>query len=157
MLKELGREGEKEKALSVYRLHRPDIHLYPGVADLIQDLKRRNCMVGIITDGRPEGQHNKIEALGLEKLMDDIIITDELGGVQFRKPCDIAFRILQNRWRLPADEIIYIADNPSKDFQAPQQLGMKSLWFKNRDGLYLSDADKAHADSIEKVAEQIMH
>ena len=70
--------------------------------------------------------------------MDDIIITDELGGVQFRKPCDIAFRIIQNKWRIPMSQIIYIADNTEKDFQAPQQLGMKSMWCQNEDGLYHS-------------------
>ena len=153
LLKELGREGKKKEALSVYRSHKPDIHLYPGVAELIQDLKRRDCMVGIITDGRPEGQHNKIEALGLEKLMDDIIITDELGGVQFRKPCDIAFRIIWNRWRLPADEIVYVADNPSKDFQAPQQLGMKCLLCRNRDGLYGNSTISGNISSISSVCE----
>lgn len=42
-------------------------------------------------NGRPERQRNKIVALGLDRLINDAIITDELGGVQFRKPCDIAF------------------------------------------------------------------
>ena len=32
--------------------------------------------------------------------------------------------------------MIYVADNPEKDFQALQQLGMKSMWFRNKDGLY---------------------
>ena len=30
----------------------------------------------------------------------------------------------------------YVGDNPVKDFQAPQQLGMKSIWFRNADGIY---------------------
>ena len=136
LLKELGRESEKEAVLDVYRTHKPDIHLYDGVVEIIKSLKDKNIKVGIITDGRPEGQRNKIEALGLVSLVDDIIITDELGGVQFRKPCDISFRIMQKRWKLPASQMVYVADNPAKDFQAPQQLGMKSVWFKNEDGLY---------------------
>ena len=134
LLKELGREGEKEKVLEIYRIHKPDIHLYPGVTEIIEKLKSKSVKVGVITDGRPEGQWNKIEALGLN--VDDVIVTDELGGVQFRKPCDIAFRILQTKWRLNPADIVYVGDNPAKDFQAPQQLGMKSIWFKNKDGLY---------------------
>ena len=136
LLEEIGRINEKSATLSVYRSHKPDIHLYDGVVETIKSLKSKNIKVGIITDGRPEGQRNKIEALGLLALVDDVIITDELGGIQFRKPCDIAFRIMQTRWKLPASQIIYVADNPAKDFQAPQQLGMKSIWFKNEDGLY---------------------
>ena len=75
----------------------------------------------------------------IESGVDEIIITDELGGIQFRKPCDIAFRILQTRWRLPFEEIMYVGDNPAKDFVAPMQLGMKSLYFKNEEGLYSKD------------------
>ena len=106
------------------------------MAELVTELKSRGIKVGIITDGRPEGQRNKIEALGLESLVYDIIITDELGGLQFRKPCDIAFRIMQTRWRLNLAEIVYIGDNPHKDFQAQKQLGMRRIYFKNKDGLY---------------------
>lgn len=136
LLKETGKEDLKTEALNVYRSHKPDIHLYDGVREQMEALRKNNIRIGIITDGRPEGQKNKLEALGLNDLVDDVIITDELGGVQFRKPCDIAFRIIQNRWRLPASEIAYVADNPSKDFQAPTQLGMKSVWFNNGEGLY---------------------
>ena len=134
LLKELGRENEKAEVLKVYRFHKPVIHLYPGVAEMIEEMKAKGIKVGIITDGRPEGQRNKLDALGLD--VDDVIITDELGGVQFRKPCDIAFRILMTRWRFNPADIVYVGDNPVKDFQAPRQLGMKSVWFKNADGLY---------------------
>lgn len=136
LLTQLDRLDEKQAALDVYREHEPRIHLYDGVEELIKQLKKQGKKVGIITDGRPAGQEKKIAALNLGLQVDDIIITDELGGVQFRKPCDIAFRILQRRWRLPASQIVYVADNPNKDFQAPQQIGMKSLWFDNADGLY---------------------
>ena len=76
------------------------------------------------TDGRLEGQRNRIDALGLD--VDDII-TDELGGIQLRKPCDIAFRIVLTRWRMNSAGVVYMGDNPAKDYQAPQQLGMKSI------------------------------
>lgn len=139
LLKEIGRESEKDVALDVYRSHKPDIYLYDGVAEMIESLKNKGIKVGIITDGRPEGQKNKLEALGLEEKVDDVIITDELGGTQFRKPCDIAFRIIITRWRLNPADVVYVGDNLVKDFQAPKQLGMKNVWFDNPNGLYASD------------------
>lgn len=117
----------------------PEINLYNGAVELFRSLKENDIKIGIITDGRPEGQRNKIKALGLEELVDDIIITDELGGIQFRKPNDISFRIMQCRWRIPFEQMVYIGDNLAKDFQAPRQLGMQGLYFKNEDGLYNSD------------------
>lgn len=103
---------------------------------MIQELKNKGIKVGIITDGRPGGQRKKLKALGLDEMIDDIIVTDELGGIQFRKPNDISFRIMQNRWRIPFEQIVYVGDNPSKDFQAPKQLGMRCKYFANEDGLY---------------------
>lgn len=137
-LTEIGEDDKKVECLKIYREQMPDIALYDGVAEMIRDLKSKGIKVGIITDGRPEGQRNKIKALGLDSLIDDIIITDELGGPQFRKPCDIAFRIMQNRWRLPYEQIVYVGDNPNKDFQACRQLGMRWKYFRNEDGLYFN-------------------
>lgn len=155
LLKELGRESEKEESLQIYRSHKPEIRLYPGVAEMIENLKEKGIKVGIITDGRSEGQRNKIKALSLN--VDDIIVTDELGGVQFRKPCDIAFRILVTRWRLSPADIVYVGDNLVKDFQAPQQLGMKSVWFKNVDGLYTQNSHSiCSVDAITNIQELVM-
>lgn len=157
LVREIGSGDEKEELLKIYRTHKPDIHLYPGVAEIIRDLKKESIKVGIITDGRPEGQRKKIEALGIEKLVDDIIITDELGGAQFRKPCDIAFRIMIVKWKMNPSEIVYVGDNPTKDFQAPQQLGIRSLYFNNRDGVYCQKSDFAwHTiDNICSVLQEI--
>ncbi len=150
LLRELGRDNEKVEVLEVYRSHKPDIHLYPGVAKMIKGLKAKGIKVGVITDGRPEGQRNKLDALGLD--VDDVIITDELGGVQFRKPCDIAFRIMTTRWRLNPADVVYVGDNPVKDFQAPYQLGMRRLWFKNVDGLYYTEGTMQFVNSINEIA-----
>lgn len=156
LMKELGRENERDEALNVYRSHKPKICLYDGAYETIQELKGKGIKVGIITDGRPEGQRNKIEALKLDRLVEDIIITDELGGIQFRKPCDIAFRIMQRRWRLNASEIVYVGDNQLKDFQASQQIGMKSVWFDNKDGLYSAD-ERVCRDVIHNINEIVKY
>lgn len=59
---------KKEEALKIYRNQEPDIHLYDGVADMIERI-RNTKKVGIITDGRPEGQRAVFAG--------KIIITDE--------------------------------------------------------------------------------
>lgn len=150
LLKEISREGEKDAVLEAYRGQTPDIHLYDGVLDIIKGLKEKGIRIGLITDGRPEGQKKKIAALGIGNLFDDIIITDELGGVQFRKPCDISFRIMRTRWCLPYEEIVYIGDNASKDFQAAGQLGMRGIFFDNQDSLY-SEFGKHFNSGIRRI------
>ena len=152
LLAEINRPDLKDKCLEVYRNQMPDITLYDGVAELIGELKSKGVKVGIITDGRVEGQKNKLKALGLDNLVDDIIITDELGGVQFRKPNDISFRIMQCRWKIPFEQMIYVGDNPSKDFKAPRQLGMRWLYFDNPDGLYSKSYEAQSLSSIAAIA-----
>ncbi len=146
LLNEIGCIGMKEECLDLYRNHIPQIKLYEGAFELIKYLKTYGIKLGIITDGRVNGQKNKLKALGLTELVDDIIITDELGGVQFRKPNDIAFRIIQCRWRLPFGQIAYVGDNINKDFQAPKQLGMRCILIDNEDGLYHSAAYEKECD-----------
>lgn len=130
-----GLEAEKEKALHIYRFQEPDIVLYPGVEAMIVRI-RMTKRVGIITDGRPEGQNAKLNALRLRSLVDEIIITDELGGVECRKPNPAAFIQMQKIMAAPFEAMCYIGDNIRKDFIAPENLGMRSVYFKNSIGLY---------------------
>lgn len=124
------------ECLEVYRNHFPEIKLYSEASQLLQFLKENGTHLGLITDGRPEGQRAKIEALGLEPYFEKIIITDELGGVEFRKPNKAAFEIMQKHFGVPFETMVYVGDNQKKDFIAPRQLGMDSVYFKNPDGLY---------------------
>ena len=132
-LEEAGLADQKEQALRIYREQDPDIQLYPGVSELLDRL-RREKKVGVITDGRPEGQRAKLRALGIQ--VDQVIVTDELGGLAYRKPNQTAFRLMQQALNVPFPRMAYIGDNPRKDFIAPEALGMRSIYFQNPDGLY---------------------
>ena len=73
----------------------------------------------------------------MESLVDYIIVTDELGGVEYRKPNPRAFETMKEKLGVEYSEMCYVGDNIKKDFVAPEKLGMRSIWFKNKDGLYV--------------------
>ena len=152
LVAELKIKSEKPKLLDIYRNHAPNIKLGDDTLKMLKELKENGVKLGIITDGRPNGQKAKIQTLGLDKIIDDIIITDALGGAQFRKPNDISFRIIQNRWRLNAEEIVYVGDNLTKDPQAPKQLGIQFIYLNNKNGLYSTDK-KAQYITINKLSD----
>lgn len=129
-------EDLKQKCLQIYRYQKPDIILFEGVKDILIELRKKKYKLGIITDGRPEGQRAKIEVLGLETLVDRIIVTDELGGIEFRKPNAKAFQLMKEQLDVEYDQMCYVGDNIKKDFIAPEQLRMKAIWFHNKDGIY---------------------
>lgn len=137
-------EDLKQRCLEVYRYHQPDIQLYEGVLPMLKTLRGEGYLLGIITDGRPEGQRVKLQALGLEHAVDHVIITDELGGVEYRKPNDTSFVRMRERLGVSFSEMCYVGDNMKKDFAAPEKLGMRSIWFRNLDGLYfyITDEDR---------------
>ncbi len=139
LLQEEGIVSEEVKAecLEAYRNQMPDITLADSAKDLLRRLKVKGFSLGIITDGRPEGQKAKIRALGLNNLIDEIIITDELGGIEYRKPNPKAFETMRGFFDVKFEEMCYVGDNISKDFVAPDILGMKSIYYKNLEGLYL--------------------
>lgn len=139
VVSELGLQKEKykQKFLEIYRCHKPDIKLNENVYEVLSKLKKDNKKLGLITDGRPEGQHNKIEALGIADFFNKIIITDELGGYDYRKPNPLAFNIMKKSLNLRYEDMCYIGDNINKDFVAPEKLGIISVHLNNFYGLYV--------------------
>ena len=122
--------------IEVYRSHFPKgIELYEDANNILKVLDKMPIRLGIITDGRPIGQANKIKALGLDKLIDKIIITDELGGEQFRKPCPKAFEMMKDYFAVEYSEMVYVGDNPAKDFAIKQSYDINAIRIV-RDGLY---------------------
>lgn len=129
-------EANVKKAIDIYRNHKPDTKFIPGAQECLITLRKQGKKLGVITDGRPEGQRAKIEALKLGKFVDKIIITDELGGIEFRKPNPKAYELMQEFFHVSFEKMAYVGDNAKKDFIAPEKLGMKSVYLINKVGLY---------------------
>lgn len=125
------------RIINLYREHYPKIKLDYEIKNVLLNLKQK-YKLGIITDGRPEGQWNKIRALGLDNIIENIIVTDELGGIEYRKPNTKAFEIMIEKFNVKYNEAIYIGDNINKDFIAPNILGMSSILLNNPNKIHKS-------------------
>lgn len=123
--------------IELYRNHIPNIRISDENKNLLTELREKGYKLGIITDGRPQGQRNKILALGLNNLVDKIIITDELGGSEYRKPNPKAFEIMCDEFRIQPNEMVYVGDNPNKDFAVKKILPITTVWLTSGNfGLY---------------------
>jgi putative hydrolase of the HAD superfamily len=125
-----------QNCIDIYREHYPDIKLLPLAYYILKWLKNNNYKIGILTDGRPEGQWNKIKALDIEKLCDEIIVTDELGGPEYRKPNELPYNKMLKHLCVTPEQAIYVGDNPAKDFLAANKLGIVTFMIQNEKGLY---------------------
>ena len=136
---ELGLPLEVKTSLMwCYRLHKPDISLLPGISSLLDILFSSSAHVAIITDGRSVTQRLKLKALGLDTL--HTFISEDFNST---KPCPKRFIAVEHLW--PNCRFVYIADNPAKDFLAPNSRGWLTLgadWVDSR----IHVRDDAHLD-----------
>ncbi len=108
--------------ISLYRNHKPDIKLFDCVQSIIEKIKAKNGKVCIITDGRKTTQINKITSLNLSNVINEVIISEELGT---EKPCQKNYLTIENKFK--DCSYYYIADNLKKDFIAPNKLGWSTI------------------------------
>jgi len=136
--------------VEIYRAHQPSIVLLEEYPPLIAELRESGLPLGLISDGPAAAQRRKAEALGLPDLLDHLVLTGEW-GVDFYKPHRQAFELYADRWNLPHDSLVYIGDNPEKDFVAPNALGWRSIRLRMPGGLHEAKepVDGGHAATAE--------
>lgn len=131
----LPRSGELiDSMIAAYRSHTPRIALHPDADAALLRLHPR-YKLGLITDGYSVTQYAKIDALNLGPRLEAVIITDDWGR-EFWKPHPRAFEEMSRRLDVPPEACIYVADNPAKDFIAPNALGWQTVFIKRADGVH---------------------
>lgn len=135
LAKEFDRAIHVPDLVEIYRSHQPSIDLIETYRPLIAELREAGIPVGLISDGPAISQRRKAEALGLPDLIDHLVLTGEW-GVDFYKPHRRAFHFFSDRWSLPPESLVYIGDNPEKDFIAPNALGWGSVRLRMPGGLH---------------------
>jgi len=145
----LAPEAWVPQMIEVYRSHQPRIKPYPGVSDLLVQL-RRIYRLGLVTDGCVSVQKKKLEALGLSFHFDAIVFSDAWGK-EARKPNSRPFRAILEQLGVNGPEAVYVGDNPLKDFLGARDAGMWTVRVRRSNGLYshLSPPSAEYASHVE--------
>jgi putative hydrolase of the HAD superfamily len=115
------------RCVTVYRTHRPDIKLLP-------DAERALEMIGgvypqyIVTDGNKLVQWNKLKALGLidHPHIRRCFVTRRF-GIRNEKPSPYCFGLICRAERVEPCDVVYVGDNPNKDFVGIKPLGYRTV------------------------------
>lgn len=91
----------------------------------------KDYKLGMITNGLQDVQFSNIQALGLDTIMDAILISEAEGVA---KPDPEIFRRAAGRLSVSPSECVFVGDHPEKDIQAARNAGMLAVW--KRDPLY---------------------
>lgn len=122
----LDREGI-QRLVRAYREHRPEIRPYEGTAEMLALLRPR-LRLGVLSDGYMPAQRLKFDVLGLRRFFDAVVFTEDLGRDAW-KPSAAGFEAIREKLDVPHESCAYVADNPAKDFVAPNRLGWRTVRF----------------------------
>ena len=107
--------------LRVYREHTPRIRPYGAVPDTLRRM-RKHVALGLLTDGFLPAQQLKLEALRLKSHFRAVVFTEHLGRSKW-KPAPDGYELITRQLGVAHEACCYVADNPAKDFVAPNGLG----------------------------------
>ena len=141
-LKDNGLSDDRDSVMELveaYREHFPEIDYYDDVRPALEGLKNKKIITGILSDGYSVTQRQKVRALGAENDFDIIILTDELGRDAW-KPSPRGFQMIEDRFNLSPDEILYVGDNPKKDFYLSRSAGIKTARIIRDKGVYNNES-----------------
>ena len=132
---DLGLDAEAiRKLVNVYRFHFPAIEPYDGICELIYRLGRE-FVLGIVSDGPAQMQQNKLFALGFAGAFDAVVLTDDLEEGS-GKPDPAGFDVVSAALFVSHENCLYIADNLTKDFVAPNKLGWMTIQYVRKGQIY---------------------
>lgn len=142
--------------VACYRAHVPDIKLLDDARACLHLLDLEpEVVVAVVTDGPLASQYAKADSLGLATWSQNVIFTAALRA-GFGKPHPRAFELVEQRLGVAGDRCAYVADNPTKDFVAPHQLGWTTIRVRRQHGLHFGaesgdDIDHEAADLTDLV------
>ncbi|MCX7748476.1 MAG: HAD family hydrolase [Clostridia bacterium] len=122
--------------VELYRKAKPVLRIYED-ARMFLEHNTKKCKLGLITDGVGYVQWNKIKQLGIENHFDSIIVTDDLGK-EFWKPSQVPYIKMAESMGLSLRDMVYVGDNPNKDFCGAKQLKMLTVRILREQGDYVN-------------------
>ena len=122
----------------------------PGVVDMLAALRGR-LPIGLVTDGEPGIQRNKITALGLQAAFDVVVISDELGR-GLRKPSPVPFLRAADALGVAPAAVVMVGDRPNKDVDGAHAAGMRAARVRTGEYRHLADRPGQMVSATDVVA-----
>lgn len=105
--------------VGIYRYHPIQIKFPSKNVDFLNSLRNS---IYLITDGNKLVQSHKIQSFGLKEVFKKCFITNQY-GLKFQKPSLHSFDLIRKIERTSWSNMIYVGDNPAKDFFALNSVG----------------------------------
>lgn len=119
---------------------------FNGLTEMLKALKEKQFLLGIITNGRHEGQMASLRALSIEDFFDVVLISESEG---LAKPDSELFERALSRLGVKANVACYVGDHPINDMEAARKVGLKTIWKKNE--VYKAGYSDAEINNLSEI------
>jgi len=102
---------------------RSNIKSDPELTLTLRQLKRKGVKIGVLSDGTILEQLESLTLLGVMKLVDSVVTSEELGC---EKPNSKLFDAILRRLSVKAEKAIMVGNDPYRDILGAKRMGMKT-------------------------------
>lgn len=109
-----------------------------GAEEILKSLSKR-YLIGVLTNGFTEVQYRKLRSTGLDRYIQRVVISDEIG---VQKPDARLFRYAERETGATTETALMIGDNPKNDIQGALDAGWKAIYYDYKGKPFESDSDR---------------
>ena len=118
----------KNELLSLYKILSP----YPEVKRVLEDLKKKNFKLAILSNGTLDLLNELVESNKLNNLFDDLFSIEE---VKIYKPDPRVYEIPIKKYKIKSDEITFLSAN-TWDVSGGGNFGYNSIWVNRHNSVF---------------------
>ena len=118
----------KNELLNLYKILSP----YPEVKEVLEDLKKKNFKLAILSNGTPDLLNELVESNKLNNLFDDLFSIEE---VKIYKPDPRVYEIPIKKYKIKSDEITFLSAN-TWDVSGGGNFGYNSIWVNRYNSVF---------------------
>ena len=118
----------KNELLSLYKILSP----YPEVKGVLEDLKKKNFKLAILSNGTLDLLNELVESNKLNNLFDDLFSIEE---VKIYKPDPRVYEIPIKKYKIKSDEIAFLSAN-TWDVSGGGNFGYNSIWVNRHNSVF---------------------
>lgn len=118
----------KNELLSLYKV----LSAYPEVKGVLEDLKKKNLKLAILSNGTPDLLYELVENNKLNNLFDDLFSIEE---VKIYKPDPSVYELPIKKYKIKSDEITFLSAN-TWDVSGGGNFGYNSIWVNRHNSVF---------------------
>ena len=118
----------KNELLSLYKI----LSTYPEVKEVLEDLKKKNFKLAILSNGTPDLLNELVESNKLNNLFDDLFSIEE---VKIYKPDPRVYELPIKKYKIKSDEITFLSAN-TWDVSGGGNFGYNSIWVNRHNSVF---------------------